>query len=277
LNRGRAGRYTYGRDPLLGERRTEVKLWPIIAVVVLVLLVVVGGGVYYLISSLDSLVKSGIETYGSQITGTPVRVSSVKIELTSGRGTIRGLRIGNPEGFSSNDAFSLGEITLDLDPGSITAEPVIVEEVLIRAPVVHFEVDANGASNIEAIKKRVARYQGGSSGGTGAGGGAGGGAGASAGPLLSVVRFTFDEGKVAADTSAMGGSVQQLALPPLEMTNLGGSRGAPPDQVGKAVMNRYTAVVGKVVAQYGAERLIDEKLGGEEGEAAKKLLRGIMR
>ncbi|MBW2272995.1 MAG: hypothetical protein JRG96_06970 [Deltaproteobacteria bacterium] len=251
-----------------------MKLGPVIAIVVVALFLAVGGGVYYLITSLDSLVKSGIESYGSEITGSRVRVSSVRIQLASGRGTIRGLRIANPKGFSSSDAFSLGEITLDIDPGSLTGEPVVVDEIVIRAPLVHFELDAKGDSNIEAIKRNVARYQGGSSGG---GDGDGGGAAGPAGPLLSVTRFTFEEGKVAADTAAMGGDVQQLELPPLEMTNLGGSKGASPDQIGKAVMNRYTAVVGKVVARYGAELLIDEKLGGQEGEAAKKLLRGILR
>jgi hypothetical protein len=75
----------------------------------------------------------------------------------------------------------------------------------------------------------------------------------------------------------MGGNVQRLELPPLEMTRLGGSAGAPADEIGKAVMGRYTSEVGKIVAQYGAERLIDENLGGQEGEAAKKLLRGILR
>jgi hypothetical protein len=265
--------------PLFGERRILVKVGSIIAAVFLVLLLAVGGGVYFVITSLDSLVKSGIETYGSQITGTAVRVSWVKIELASGRGSIRGLRIGNPKGFSSEDAFSLGEITLDIDPGSITGEPVVVEAVLIRTPVVHFEVDAEGASNLEAIKQNVARYQGAPAGASGGGGGGGAGedAGASAGPLVSVSRFLFEEGKLSADTSAMGGSAQQLALPSLEMTDLGGSKGAPPDEISQAVMNRYLAVVGKVVAQYGAERLIDEKLGGQEGEAAKKLLRGLMR
>jgi len=253
-----------------------VKIGSIIAVVLLVLLLAVGGGVYFVITSLDSLVKSGIETYGSQITGTAVRVSSVNIELASGRGSIRGLRIGNPKGFSSQDAFSLGEITLDIDPGSITGEPVIVEAVLIRTPVVHFEVDAKGGSNIEVIKQNVARYQGPPAAGSG-GGGAGEDAGASTAPRVSVSRFLFEKGKLSADTSAMGGSAQQLALPSLEMTDLGGSKGAPPDEISQAVMNRYLAVVGKVVAQYGAERLIDEKLGGQEGEAAKKLLRGLLR
>ena len=253
-----------------------MKLGPIIATVVLVLLLAVGGGVYYFITTLDSLVKSGIETYGSQIVGTPVRVGSVKIALKSGRGTIRNLRIGNPQGFSSNDVFSLGEITLDIDPGSITGEPVVVDEIVIRAPIVNFEVDAKGGSNIEVIKKNVSRYQGSSSSSSG-GGGAGDGAGTSSAPLMRVSRLTFEEGKVATDASAIGGTQQQIELPPLEMTNVGGSKGAPPDQIGKTVMTRYTNLVAKLVAAWGAERIIDEKLGGQEGEAAKKILRGLLR
>ena len=51
---------------------------------------------YLLLTSLDAIVERAIERYGSEITGTAVRVSSVDISLTSGRGTVRGLTVANP-------------------------------------------------------------------------------------------------------------------------------------------------------------------------------------
>ena len=90
------------------------------AAVVIVLL----GALWLLYSSLDFVVKEAIEKYGSQATGTSVRVASVSISLTSGRGTLRGVRIANPPGFSSGDAFAFGEVTLEIDVGTVTDDPV---------------------------------------------------------------------------------------------------------------------------------------------------------
>ena len=64
------------------------------------LLLGAGAALWFLSSRLDSLVAGLIEQYGSQIVGTPVRVGSVAIDLRAGRGTIRGLRVANPEGYS---------------------------------------------------------------------------------------------------------------------------------------------------------------------------------
>jgi hypothetical protein len=155
----------------------------------------------------------------------------VKITLTEGRGTIRGLRVGNPSGFSSNDAFSLGEITLDLDTGSITESPVVVETLTIAAPEVHFEMTANAKSNVDAILANVKKYQGGG-GGQPAAEESGGEA-----LKLKVQKFTFQDGKVDVDVTALAGAgkATSVALPALTMKNLGGKSGAPPGDIGAEV------------------------------------------
>ena len=55
-----------------------------------VVVVALAAGVYFLLTSLDVIVERAIEHYGSEITGTAVRVASVDISLSSGRGTVRG-------------------------------------------------------------------------------------------------------------------------------------------------------------------------------------------
>ena len=49
---------------------------------------------YFLYSSLDSIVAAAIEKYGSQYTGTQVRVDGVDLDLTSGKGAITDLATG---------------------------------------------------------------------------------------------------------------------------------------------------------------------------------------
>ena len=59
-----------------------------------VLLLTILGGVYWLHSNLDHLVKSGIGSYGSAMTGATMTVERVEIKPTDGRGTLSGLLIG---------------------------------------------------------------------------------------------------------------------------------------------------------------------------------------
>jgi hypothetical protein len=86
-------------------------------------------------------------------------VGSVDISLRSGRGTIRDVRVENPDGFADEDAVQLGDITLDLDVGSLNRDPIIIEEIRVRAPVVNAEVDEKLLANVVVIRDHVQKYQ----------------------------------------------------------------------------------------------------------------------
>jgi hypothetical protein len=242
-------------------------------VIGVVVLAVVGVaiGIYVALRNLDAIVAAAIEKYGTAMTGTAVRVGGVAIDLRGGKGTIRGVTIGNPSGFESAHAFRLGEITLDLDVGSLRErDPVRIEAVLIRAPEVTYELNAAGRSNLQAIQDNLKRYGGGGASESGAPAEEG------AATRLAIQRFVFEEGRVSARTAAVGGKDASLALPPLRMTDLGGARGATGAEIGRSVLSAYTQRVLKTVASSRLDRVIDEKLGGPEGESVKKLLRGVL-
>ncbi len=122
---------------------------------ILVLLVTIGFGVYYLLSNLDSIVKSAIEKYGSEATQTSVQVASVKIVLQDGSGAIRGLTVDNPQGFSAPRAFSLGEIATQIDLKSLSEEVPVIEHITIRAPEVFYELNEKGRNNLDSLKKNL--------------------------------------------------------------------------------------------------------------------------
>ena len=251
--------------------RIAISLIAAIAVVVVAVLL-------YVTASLDSLVKQGIETYGSRIVGAPVRVGSVEISLSSGRGTLRELSVSNPEGFSNGDALRLAEITLDIQPSSLTQEPLVIQEITILGPQVNAEVSASGSTNIDVLRRNVSAYSGTSSDG-----------GSTTSPeavddtpppLLRINELTFADGVLAADTTAIGGDVRALELAPLRLAELGGKNGQPVDVIAKSILDAYTrsvaSVVAKNVAASRAGKLIDEKIGGELGEAARGLLDRVL-
>ncbi|MGK7369673.1 MAG: DUF748 domain-containing protein [Candidatus Halalkalibacterium sp. M3_1C_030] len=84
--------------------------------------------------SLDYLVKSGIESTGTEMMQTQVMVESVSISPFSGSGTIEGLRVKNPEGFESDYAIVIESFDMSLNVASILSDTIIVNEIEIDQP-----------------------------------------------------------------------------------------------------------------------------------------------
>jgi hypothetical protein len=77
------------------------------ALVLLALVALVAIGVYWAYNSLDVIVKVALEHYGPDVTGVDVKVGAVTISPRDGRGSVKGLELGNPPGFSASRAAHL--------------------------------------------------------------------------------------------------------------------------------------------------------------------------
>jgi hypothetical protein len=99
---------------------------------------------------IDSIVKNGIEVVGSQVLGTAIAVASVSISPLNGSGTIRGLTIGNPEGFSAENIMQLGEITVSLNTSSLLSDVIEITEITVVEPVITYETKIT-TDNIRAL------------------------------------------------------------------------------------------------------------------------------
>ena len=107
----------------------------ILGVIAVIVLAVVGIGAYIYVQS-DSLVKAAIEKYGSEVAGAKVSVSSVRLDIPNGKAIISGLTVANPPGFNTPTAIKLGEISVALDPGSVSKNPIVIKQILVGAPEV---------------------------------------------------------------------------------------------------------------------------------------------
>jgi len=128
----------------------------LIAVVVLILLVVLG--VHFF---LDGAIKRGVETIGPKLTKTEVKLNSVSLSLLSGSGKIKGLVVGNPEGFKTPSAISVGNASLALQPKSLLSDKVVVNSILLEGPEITFETDLKSV-NLKKILSNVEEASGGS-------------------------------------------------------------------------------------------------------------------
>jgi hypothetical protein len=241
---------------------------------IMVLLVTIGFGVYYLLSNLDSIVKSAIETYGSDATQTPVKVASVKIVLQDGSGAIRDLTVGNPQGFSAPQAFSLGEIATQIDLKSLSEEVPVIEHITIRAPEVFFELNEKGQSNLDNLKKNLQSGTRSSSSST---------AGKKDGPepKLIIHKLIFSAGSIHARVVPLDKDYE-LKLPNIQINDLGGKTGATPSQIASQALSILTEkaldeIKKKGIDQYKEqlEGEVNKRLGAEKEKIGDKL-KGVL-
>ena len=229
-------------------------------------IVLVLGAVAYLVWSLDARVARAIEEEGTRIVGTRVRVDSVDIDLRAGKGTIRGLRVANPEGYSSDDAIALKEIVLAIDARSIGEQPFRVTRVNVGDAVVRFELRSDGGSNIEHFRRHISQ---------------GSESPPEPGPAGESQRFAVGEFAFA------GGEVfiaqpgapnpERAHLPDLELHDLGGEQGASGGEIGEQIARAFTRRVLAVTASHQIGRAVEKELGGAAGEAAEGILRNVLK
>lgn len=127
-----------------------------IAIGFAVLLIILAGAAYYLHLNLDSIVKAAIEKYGSEAAHTAVKVDGVKLSVTTGEGSLNGLSVHNPDGFTPASALSLGIISVKLDTHSLAGNgPIIIREIIVEKPNILFEANMTGDSNLQAIERNT--------------------------------------------------------------------------------------------------------------------------
>lgn len=240
---------------------------------ILVLLITIGFGVYYLLSNLDSIVKSAIEKYGSEATQTSVQVASVKIVLQDGSGAVHGLTVDNPQGFSTPRAFSLGEIATQIDLKSLSADVPVIEHITIRAPEVFYELNEKGQNNLENLKKNL---QSGPSVATSTSGKTDG-----AEPKLIIRQLVFANGSIHARVVPLDKNYE-LKLPDIQMHDLGGKTGATPSQIANQVLsilsNRALAEIKRQGIDHYKTQLegeVNKRLDAEKGKVGDKL-KGVL-
>jgi hypothetical protein len=229
-------------------------------------------GVLVVVWSLDSIVKGVIESYGSKATKVAVHVDSVALSLLGGSAAINDLTVANPNGFSSANVFRLGKVQLLVDCGTIRSNPLIINTFTIVAPEVHFELDQNGESNIDVIRRNLTQFRAAAS----------GAAPVSPGPSqptparpepAEAQRFLIKElsihgAQLVIDTSALGGERRLVKLPDTEERDIGArSGGATGGEVAAVVVRALVRDVAATVAAAQVERALEKRVGGEAGKA----------
>ena len=185
----------------------------IIAVVVVLLILAVAASIFFL----GSIVKKGVETVGPQVTKTELKLDSATLSLLSGSGKLKGLFIGNPEGFKTESAIRVGLVSVGVKPGSVLSDKVHVTHVHVEAPEITFEGGLKG-NNLSKLLDNVEASTGGSSKAA-----APAPADKSSSKKLQVDDFLISGGKIklSVDAGPLGGKSATVPLPEIHLTGLG--------------------------------------------------------
>lgn len=108
---------------------------------------------------LGNIVKAAVNRVGPKMTQSEVVLADAKLSPFNGTGTLSGFTVGNPAGWSKNQAFSLGQVHLDVEPGSILKDTIVINELVIDQPEFNYETTLV-SSNIQTLLNNIEQYTG---------------------------------------------------------------------------------------------------------------------
>lgn len=205
---------------------------------------------------LGSLVKTGVNNVGPRVTQTDVTLVDASLSPT-GSGTLTGLAVDNPTGWTDANALYLGRVDFDVEPTSVLSDTIVINSLVIDQPELTYETRLV-ASNIADLLKNIE---------------------ASLGPSAPkpddpntppkkfiVKHFKLTDGKV---TIGVGPAALPVPLPSLELNDLGVNEGGlTAGQLSVAVLRQVLANV--VTATTGAALQSGGTLGAGATEQLKK-------
>ncbi len=189
------------------------------AVLVIVFLLV--SGLLVLDISLDSIIKEAVEKNISRVIGSSVTVETVNCSVISGNGSVVGIRVLNPEGFSEGPALILGKVYFKVDMGSLSMDLITLSEIRADSFLIVPEKNGEGKLNFQVLsqnlkktndrkdqEEKTSKIR---------------------MPKFRISEFVLSEGEI--DLSGLGYDSGNLRIPEYRLQNLGGTDGVTPAEV----------------------------------------------
>ncbi|MDH3393064.1 MAG: AsmA family protein [Desulfobulbaceae bacterium] len=246
------------------------------------LVILVAAGVGAVISAslfLDKAIINGAETFGPKLTGGPVTIQKVNLNILSGSGEIGGVTIGNPKGFATDAAIKLKTVQIAIEPKSLLSNRIRIKNILIDGPEITYETSLKG-TNINKIMTNIQTATGGNA--------RANDTEASKqdqpGKQLLIDDLQIRNGKIRMSATMLKGKALDLTLPDIHLRDIGKkSNGASMEEVAKQVfteLNKGVATaVGKSTELLGETAKDLQETGkkalGSATEGVKNIFKGL--
>lgn len=245
----------------------KIVIGGIVGVIAIVAIVFV-----YVFSNIEDLIEQAVEGVGTAALKADVSLDKVELSLTSGKGGLKGLTIDNPKGFETPTAMKLGQVSVQVDMKQTTPDKIVVNEVLILAPDVTYEM-GTPLSNMDILQKNVNDFVkenvGESSGGSSSSSGDG--------PKVIIENLIVRDGKVNVATNFPGLEGKSLSgtLPDIHLKDIGKEEGGTdPAKVVDELISAIVAGSTNVIGDLGVDEMVKgaaEAAGAAAEEATKNI------
>ncbi len=235
--------------------------------ILIVLVVLLVAGIVLATMFMDSIIKKGVETAGPMVAKVETKLDGVKLSVFSGKGTVTGLVVGNPEGYKTPTAIKVDSATLALQPSTLLSDKIVITEINIQGPEITIEGGAKD-NNLTKILANVEAFAGTNQ--------PAAGQSQQQGKKLQVNELVLSGGKLNLNLALLGGKTISAPLPDIHLKDLGtGPEGITPADLSKkvlqAIVDQSASAITSVLKDAG--KLATDAVKGA-GEAAKSVTEG---
>jgi len=213
---------------------------------------------------LGSIIKATVNKAGPGLTQSKVELADASLSPLTGTGTLGGLSVGNPKGWSDGRALYLAKLHFDVKPTSILGDTIVVNDLTVEQPEFTYETHIV-SSNIGDLMKNIEAAVGGSTQQPDQK--------STKAKKYIVKHFRLQDAKV---SIGLGAASVPLTLPVLELTDLGVKEGGlTAAQLAFAVMKEITASILSSTKQ--ATGTLGGTMGASAADAMKKAGEGLQK
>ncbi|NKB38388.1 MAG: hypothetical protein GKR93_14695 [Gammaproteobacteria bacterium] len=227
--------------------------------ILIALLLLAGAGflIYKSLGSLDKIIQTAVETYGSEMMQAEVKLGGVSLDFEQGQASLNGLYVGNPSGYDTEYAVKLEHLNMTLDLGSLTSNTILIKEVLVQSPDLILE-KKEGVSNFDTLMNNINTYIGLEDEGEST----------KDGDETSVKMIIDDlyikDAKAGISYQLMQGNALSVSMPDIHLEDIGKSEGGiPPGEVVGEIMSKLSGGISSALGgiKDGAGKVMDKLKG----------------
>jgi len=209
------------------------------------------------------VIKNAVNKTAPIALGVPVSIGDVQLYPVRGIVKFTDLAIGNPEGFKTDNLFTMKELYFHFKVSSLFTQKIIVHEISVVGPEITYEATMSG-SNVGALQKKL---EGAEEKKSEEKAEASKSAEEKPGKKIIIEKFVLNEGRINLSVPGMMGTAMPIPLPSIEMKDIGKENnqdGASRKEVRKTIFDAIFSSVISVATSSG--KLV--------GEGAKKIGEG---
>ena len=256
-----------GARLLKAEEGEQMSFGRIIVIFIIVLFLAVGAAITILMFNLDNIVASVIEDAGSDAVKTEVTVKSVSLgDISDGKASISGITIASPKGYTEPHVLTLGEISIDIDTDTLSGQILVIDEILIKAPFVAYEIDESGGTSVDTVKDNLPE-------GNDTGKNGGGEEVSGKDDIRLIIKsFVVEDGIVKVIAPMSDEPPKTSKLPRIEITDIGQEQGGvTPEEAATIIFAALFEQVGPVVLGMDVDKYLNDQTTKAREKAEKAL------